>query len=218
MLVIGLGAGVTLEAAKRVVPRVELAEISGGILEAVRRHGPPGVLDGVIVHRADARNHLLRTEARYDIISSEPSYPTDFSVSNLFTRDYFLVAAERLEDGGVYCQWLPYYMLTNEDVTIMVKTFASVFPHAALWKVPRSLDLLLVGSRAPFVFAPSAIARRVAELSAGAQLDLVLSRSPEQVAEVARLPDVPVNTDDRPIIEFRVARNFRVGDLAEIDR
>ena len=42
----------------------------------------------------------------------------------------------------------------------------------------------------------------------------VLSRSPEAIRDIARRADVEVNTDDRPIIEFSVARNLLVGELA----
>ena len=215
MLVVGLGAGVTLEAARGAVPRVELVEINRGVLEAVRRHGPPGVLDGVAVHRDDARNFLLRSERRWDVISSEPSYPTGFAVANLFTRDYFELAASRLAEGGIYCQWLPYYMLTNDDVTMMVKTFGSVFPETTLWKVAGSMDLLLLGSDRPFARAPDAVVARVRELNGGVPLAFTLSRGPGQVAEIARREDVPVNTDDHPVLEFRVARNFIAGQLKE---
>ncbi len=218
MLVIGLGAGVTLDAAKRAVPRVDLAEINADVIEAVRRFGPAGVLDAIAIHRTDARNLLLRSDTRYDVISSEPSYPTDFPVANLFTREFFELASQRLAPDGVFCQWLPYYMLTNDDVTMMVKTFASAFPYASLWKVKGALDLLLLGSLAPFAKDTDAITRRVAELSPGLALDVVLSRSSAQVAELARREDVPVNTDDRPILEFRVARNLRVGDLSVLER
>lgn len=62
------------------------------------------------------------------------------------------------------------------------------------------------------------IIARITELNGGVPLDLSLSRSPEQIAQIAARPDVPVNTDDRPLLEFRVARNFRVGDLGLIDR
>ncbi len=218
MLVIGLGAGVTLEAARRAVADVELAEISGGVLEAVRRHGPPGVLDGIVTHRDDARNLLLRSDERWDIISSEPSYPTDFAVANLFTREYYALAAARLMPGGIFCQWLPYHMLTNDDVTMMVKTFASAFPHASLWKVPGSMDLLLLGSTSPFARSTGEILERTRALHGDQPFDLELSRAPEAVAAIALRPEVAVNTDDRPVLEFHVARNFRVAHLATLER
>ncbi len=218
MLVIGLGAGVTLDVARRIVPEVDLAEINRDVLDVVRLHGPPGLLDGRRVHVGDARNLLLRTTERWDVISSEPSYPTDFAVANLFSREFYQLAADRLTEGGVYCQWLPYYMLTTDDVTMMVKTFAGVFRHATIWKVDQSMDLLLVGSTTPAFRTPEEIRARVARMSGGRSLGYVLSRDARQVAEIAGLPDVPVNTDDWPRLEYAVARNLLVGNLAVLER
>ena len=39
----------------------------------------------------DARNHLLVTDRRYDVIISEPSNPLIPGAANLFTRDFFEV-------------------------------------------------------------------------------------------------------------------------------
>lgn len=218
MLVIGLGAGVTLAAAKEHVEKVELVEINPGVLEAVSRFGPPGLLEGVRIVRDDARNFLMVTEDRYDIISSEPSYPTESVVTNLFTREYYQVAAHRLSEGGIYCQWLPYHIMTNDDVTMMIKTFASVFPHTYLWRVTPGLDLILLGSREPFTGTAIDIRSRVSELnSQGWPLGYLLSREPGQIAEIVGRDDVPINTDDHPILEFRVARNLLVGDLGLIE-
>jgi spermidine synthase len=213
-LVIGLGAGVTLQVARRLFPRVEVAEINDKVVEVVRRHGPPGVLEGVTVYRDDARHLLTTAERRWDVITSEPSYPTEFAVANLFSLEFYRLAAARLEPRGVFCQWLPYYALTNDDVTMMVKTFATAFPYASLWKVEGSLDLLLLGSTSAFARTPPEIAARVVALHPERPLDLKLSRSPEQVREIAALAEVPSNTDDHPRLEFAVARNFLLGDLS----
>jgi spermidine synthase len=218
MLVIGLGAGVTLAAARSAVPDVTLAEINPGVIDALRRHGPAGLLDGIRIDVDDARTAMLRSDERWDVISSEPSYPTEFAVANLFSVEFYRLAAARLKDDGVFCQWLPYHMLTDEDVTMMVKTFASAFPHASLWKVPESMDLLLLGGRAPFAHSPAALGQRVSALNGGTPLHFLPSRTPEQIREVAGDARVPLNTDDRPRLEFRVARNFRVANLALIER
>jgi spermidine synthase len=220
---IGLGAGVTLEAARDLVPQVDLVEINPGVLEVVDKYGPPGVLDDIEVARTDARNFLLRTDRRWDVISSEPSYPAESVVANLFTREFYTLAASRLEKGGVFCQWLPYYILTNDDVTMMIKTFGQVFDQTYLWKVPTTLDLILVGSQSEIPFDENEIQRRVAGLHAqrggSILLPYVLSRTPAQVAEIAALEEVPVNTDDHPRLEFRVADNLLLGDLSlEEDR
>lgn len=223
VLVVGLGAGVTVAAARRGAPDVDVVEIHPGVVEAVRRHGPAGVLDGVDVAVDDARNFLLGASARgteppWDVITSEPSYPTEAGVANLFTREYYALAAGRLAPGGIYAQWLPYYLLANDDVTMMIKTFVSVFPEATLWKVPGSLDLILLGSRAPFARGPEEIRARVAELGRGGPpLEFVLSRGPEALRAVAADPAVPLNEDDHPRLEYRVARNILAGDMRVVD-
>lgn len=218
MLVIGLGAGSTLEAAKRAVPEVDVVEIHPGVVDMVRRFGAPGVLDGVDLFRDDARSLLLKTDRRYDLISSEPSYPTEAVVANLFTREYFELAAARLAPGGVYAQWLPYHLLTNRGVTMMVRTFASAFPFTSLWRVPESMDLILVGSRTPFAVDEVQIRARVEQLNQQRwPLGYELSRSAAEIAVVSGQEDVPLNTDDHPRLEFELARNLLVGDLALID-
>lgn len=218
-LVVGLGAGVTLQAAKELVPAVDVVEINPGVIEAVRSFGRPGVLSGVGIVRGDGRNFLHLTDKTYDIISSEPSYPTHGSVNNLFTREFFRIAASKLNRGGIYCQWLPYYILTNDDVTMVIKTFASAFPHVRLWKVPRSMDLILLGSRDPFGVGAAETLRRIGGMRGGGSApEMVLSRDEAAVRAISADPSVPFNTDDHPILEFRVARNLRVGDLSLLDR
>jgi spermidine synthase len=213
-LTIGLGAGVTLGAARDHLRDVDLVEINPGVVEAIRRHGAPGLLDNLTVIRNDARNYLLATDKRYDIISSEPSYPTESAVANLFTRDFYEIAARRLNEGGIYCQWLPYYVLANDDVTMMLKTFASVFPNTWLWKVTNSLDLIMIGSTSPGSFSADEVAARVRRLNVhNYPLDFQLSRTPEQVREIAAGNDVPVNTDDRPLLEYAVVGNMLRGKV-----
>lgn len=209
---IGLGAGVTLAAAKKHVKDVHLAEINEGVLEAISMHGPRGVLDGVDVALNDARNYLLLAGRKFDIISSEPSYPAESSVGNLFTKEFYELAASRLNPGGKFCQWLPYYILTDDDVAMMLRTFGSVFGHVYMWKTGESLDIIMVGSNEPFMFGPEEIGERVQALNIwNAPLPYALSRTPEQIRrETDRTRGLPLNTDDRPILEFHVAKNFLV--------
>lgn len=212
-LTIGLGTGVTLASAKEYLDDISLVEINGGVVEAVAAFGPPELLAGVDVTVQDARNYLLLGEKRFDIISSEPSYPTESSTANLFTREFYELAAARLNDGGVFCQWLPYYALSNRDATMMLKTFGTVFQNVYLWKATDALDLLLVGSRVPFIYDAAEIRSRVAALNkSGGKLDFVISRNPGQVRKILRTEeDVPLNTDDKPFLEYHAARNFITG-------
>jgi spermidine synthase len=214
-LTIGLGAGVTLQAAKEYVKDIHLVEINRGVIDAIDRFGPPGLLKDVQISINDARNYLLLTDTKFDIISSEPSYPTESSVGNLFTNEYYQIAASRLNPGGIYCQWLPYYLLADSDVNMMVKTFGSAFRYVYVWAVQQSLDLLLVGSNSPFAFSPEEILGRVTRINkSGFPLLFVLSKSPGQIRQfIANSPSVPLNTDDKPLLEFHAAKNLLTGIL-----
>lgn len=215
MLVVGLGAGVTLGAAKDSLADVSLVEINPAVVEAVGWFGPPGLLDGVRLIRGDARNFLLAAREQWDLISSEPSYPTESGTANLFSLEYFRMAGRRLAPGGIYAQWLPYHLMTNADVDMMLRTFTSAFPEVMVWRIPDSLDLILLGSREPFAREEPEIRARVGQLNRGRwPLRYTLSRTPRQVRDFMLTSSAPLNTDDRPRLEFRTAKNLRVGDMA----
>lgn len=212
-LLIGLGSGVTLNAAKQNLSDISLVEINRGVIEAIGRYGPPGLLDGVDITVQDARNFLLLNDRKYDIISSEPSYPTEAAAANLFTKEFFELAASRLNPGGIYCQWLPNYALRDDDVKMMLKTYGSAFKYVYLYRVPVSLDLIMLGSNEPFALSPEKLAEKVQSVDkSGVKLDFVLAADPSQVRQIIRdNPDIPLNTDDRPLLEFHAARNFLTG-------
>ncbi len=52
----------------------------------------------------DGRNHLALTSRQYDVIISEPSNPWISGMANLFTREFFDLAKQRMRMGGVMCQ------------------------------------------------------------------------------------------------------------------
>lgn len=214
-LTIGLGAGLTLSAAKEHIADLHLVEINPGVVDAVARHGQPGLLDNVRVIVNDARNYLMRTDVKYDIISSEPSYPTESSVASLFTRDFYEIAASRLTPDGIYSQWLPAYLLNKADLVMMVKTFATVFPQTTLWKVESSNDLIMVGGRSLRSYPAEEILKKVQRLSmSGFPVNCTLIGTPEQAAEIVRRPDIPVNSDDRPLLEFHAVNTILTRENA----
>ncbi|MEW6200744.1 MAG: fused MFS/spermidine synthase, partial [bacterium] len=211
---IGLGTGITMRAAKGKLDNVDWVEINPAVVQAVKQFFYPDLMrSGINMIIADARNYLQVTDKKYDIISSEPSYPTEASVANLFTIEFFRAAERRLNPGGVFCQWFPYYMFSDRDVTIMLKTFAAVFPYTSIWKVPMSGDLLFLGSKERISMESESIIREVKELNEfPVALPFVISRTQEQVREIIdKSGDMRINTDDRPLLEFTAARNLVAG-------
>jgi spermidine synthase len=238
VLVIGWGSGATAASATLYpVERLECVEIEPATWEAAplfdslsgRVRADPRFR---IVFR-DARNHLLRSPERWDVIASEPSNAWIAGVANLFTREFYQVARDRLAPGGVFAQWFHYYNLEPADVKVELATFAAVFPHVSVWAVPPlppedggtlSADLLLVGSLEPRVLDWPRLSRAFRETPVGEdlratrvvqdELTLLASHSFGR-DDLLRLTEdrglfprgVPLNTDDRPWIEFRAARH-----------
>jgi spermidine synthase len=213
LLLIGLGVGFTLSAAKDHLGDITLVEINRGVVEALREFGPPGLLDGVKVKINDARNQMLLEKKNFDIIVSGPSYPTESSSGNLFTREFYEIASERLNKGGIFCQLVPYYLLSNDDVTMLIRTFGSVFENVYLWKPEGRLERILIGSHETFAFSAEDIVERTSRLnSLERPLTFAVSRDPEQIREIIKTrSDIPLNTDDMPTIEFHAARNMLSG-------
>jgi tetratricopeptide (TPR) repeat protein len=164
-------------------------------------------------------------------------------VANLFTRDYYEVARDRLAKGGLFAQWFHYYNVEPADVKVELATFAAVFPHVSVWEVPPlpqslggtlSADILLVGSAEPHQLDWPRLQHAFRETRVGEdlratrvvldELTLVASYAFSR-PELLRLAEdketfpagTPLNTDDRPWIEFRAARHV-VLPPAEVRR
>jgi spermidine synthase len=159
---------------------------------------------------ADARQYLLVTPNDYDIITSEPSQPIASSVSPLFTREFYLLARERLTPTGVFCQWLPGYLLPEEDLEMMYKTLTSVFDDADVWSYEidgqAAPDLFIVARMDGATVDTATIAGSVNHELARMGLPKSLVMPFPQFEELRRsiTPETPVNTDDRPLLEFHV--------------
>jgi len=219
LLVIGLGAGITCLQAKALSDRVEVVEINPAVVEVVERFGLPETLRGVELHIGDARQYLLYTDKKYDIITSEPSVPSEAMAANLFTLEFYRLARSRLKEDGIMAQWVPGWVLKRDEVRACIKTFAMVFPYVYVYKVKASKDFILLGSLQPLrkvlktgVFIPNPLPpvfnemKKMGDISSLFEIELV--RDAESVKEIIAMENIPLITDDKPMIEFWTTRNF----------
>ncbi|HYO78233.1 MAG TPA: fused MFS/spermidine synthase, partial [Thermoanaerobaculia bacterium] len=153
-LVVGLGTGSSAGwlAAIPTMKRVDVVELEPVVLDVARamsdfNHGAMKnpKLDITI---ADAREVLLTTPYRYDIVASEPSNPFRAGIASLFTREFYLAVEARLTPRGVFAQWVQTYDVDPETLRTVYATLTSVFPHVQTWHTSPG-DLLLVASNAP---------------------------------------------------------------------
>ncbi len=222
VMVIGMGSGVTAGsvATHSTTERLQIIEISKEVIEAARFFDPENgsVLDDprVEVVRADARNHLLASSDRWDVIVSEPSNPWLTGVANLFTREAFELLRQRLAEGGVVAQWFHTYNMSPDDLRSVFYTFGSVFEHVSLWN-PSVGDLILIGSETPRpldflrlveAFSSPAVVADLERIEIGSYDEFALTYLLDREGLDVFSEGAEMNTDDRPRLEFGAPRNL----------
>jgi len=232
VLVIGLGSGVTGGAVTlHPVQQVDIIEIEPAVVEGAaffaRENREVLKNPRVRLAVADGRNFLLASEARYDVIISEPSNPWMRGIGNLFSLEFYELVARRLAPKGIVCQWIHVYNLFPEDLKMVVNTFRSVFPHTTIWNTTPS-DLLLIGSKDPLSLDYASLRSRYESLPALREdLARLGFHSPLAVladfalgeADAARYTQSGwLNTDDLPLLEFSAPESLYVDTLESNQR
>ncbi|CAG9228696.1 Spermidine synthase [Paraburkholderia tropica] len=214
-LVIGLGTGIT-GGALLAYPGLEqrvIAELLPAVVRAAPRFA--GNFDvtrdpRVQIHTRDGRRELLSSAQRYDLITLEPPPPSAAGVANLYSTDFYALAAARLQPGGLVAQWLPLATQNEDDTRALIRSFTQVFPYATLWTTELH-ETLLIGSMQPIELNVPRIRARFENPSVSEALRAVGIASPAAllatyVTDRAGLEyyaaDARPVTDDRPRIEY----------------
>lgn len=227
ILVVGVASGVTVGSVLRhPVAAVVAVEIEPAVIEASKkfvdfnsRYWEDPRLHLVL---EDARNYLLASTRRFDVIISEPSNPWLSGPAKLFTLEYFRLGARRLSPGGIFAQWIQMYGLPAEYLRALVRTFHEVFPHVLVFQTNPS-DLLLLGSTRPIAIEPEALAERSGDPSVAR--DLVRVRVRDWIDLLAHFilggeavrtfaGAGPLNTDENGLIEFGAPRFLHADTIS----
>jgi len=187
VLIIGFGTGTTAGACLGFADvNVDCCEIEPGILAAspwfhhVNRAPEESPRYRTILD--DGRNYVRGTDARYDLVISEPSNPWIAGTANLFTVEFFEAVQERLEPGGLLLQWLQKYALSHDEYALVLASLRSVYAHVAIALIDTD-DTLLLASDAPIVPARAVIELAEARFAGNA-------RAQEDLSSVFELEDV----------------------------
>nr|WP_255592482.1 fused MFS/spermidine synthase [Bordetella sp. BOR01] len=214
-LVIGYGTGITAGALSR-YPGLEqrvVAELLPGVLHAAPLfHGTYGAARdaGLEIRLRDGRRELLGSTQRYDLVTLEPPPPSAAGVVNLYSRDFYALAASRLNPDGIVAQWLPLPTQNLDDTRALVASFIEIFPHASLWTTELH-EMLLVGSMQPLPLDAARIAARyaqpgvraaLAEVGVGSPAALLATWVTDRAGLVRFAGQTPAVTDDLPAIEY----------------
>ncbi len=152
-LLISYGVGVTAKALTDTpeVQTIDVVDISADTL-ALSDIVYPNPKDHplkdprVSVHVEDGRYFLKTTEKTFDLITGEPPPPKNAGIVNLYTREYFQLARDRLNPGGFLTYWLPVRELHESDTKAIILGFCEVFDDCTLWN-GYGLDWMLVGRK-----------------------------------------------------------------------
>jgi spermidine synthase len=221
VLVIGLGSGVTVgSVGTSPAKRITVVELEPAVVEASRHfsHVNYQILKDprlrVMTH--DARNYLLVTPEKFDVIISEPSNPWMAGVSNLFTREFFIMGSQRLKPAGVFCQWLQLYKISPENLRSILQTFHEIFPHLLVFQ-SSEYDLLILGSFEPLPIDPGKLQDRLSQTRVKEDLGRIQIRSVQDILAhfvfgtqeaPAFVKNAPINTDDNALLEFSAPRTL----------
>ncbi len=140
MLVIGCGAGVTAGAVS-IDPAVEhetIAEIEPLVPKVVSTYFAEHNFDvvrnpKVHVRIDDARHFVETTSEKFDAITSDPLDPWVKGAAMLYTVEFFEMAKDHLNPGGVVTLFVQLYESNTEAVKSEIGTFLEVFPNGIVF-------------------------------------------------------------------------------------
>jgi spermidine synthase len=235
VMVVGLGTGVTAGEFTLYpdVESIDVAEIAPAVAEFLplfeesthRVHEDPRLR----LHVGDAFRVIGRGQARWDIITSEPSNPWVTGVDQLFSRDFYRLVREHLREDGLFLQWLQRYGTNERIAGIILNTLTAEFPDVRVFRLPDNDDLLLASlrpidandlDRAEAVLAGNASLREsLAAVDVFGVDDLVDREFPEALEQALPYRGLGPETLDRPRIHYLSGRAFFSGEsLGERER
>lgn len=218
-LVIGYGTGTTCSAVMtapwvKAVTAVELEKAIWNARQYFQGHANHDDESKLRKVTGDARNYLLLSDDTYDFIVSQPAEPWLSGASDLFTVEFYQLAKSRLRNTGMFCQWIPLYSLTANQLNCLLNTFNSVFPNVRVWHSSRAGELIVTGQIADGAdseeirtrFASPEMFKQFQQIGLESEVELNTNRItyPPQVADP--LLTTELNTDDNILIEGILAR------------
>ena len=222
VLTICFGVGNTLSAFAQYEPeRLACVELSPGALEAARFFPTNrNVLQtpNLELHIEDGRNYLLRSNDRFDVIQLEPPELHQAAVVNLYTREFYQLARDRLNPHGIFCQWYSTFLPDYEE-RMIIRAMSDVFPHTSLWSGGNQTSLVLIGSLDEIRIDPATLQSRASQPAVREDLKgidedewTILAKhllSPSTIAKY--VADVPPVTDDRTYVDFSIPQSPEAG-------
>lgn len=212
-LVLGLGSGATASAVGLLFDHTDVVEINPVVRDNQFRmkqwnfdieHNPR-----VNIVVDDGIHYIQSVDKRYDMILNTVTSPLYFSSSKLYTVDFFDKIKRRLNPNGLYLTWMD-SRVGSDGARIILKTLRQRFGHCSLVFIKSGYYLLLASDDPVKLRHPELVAR-APQLEAFLLEHKIVPRmlgynvlSSDVFTDRLKF-DVPVNTIDRPVLEFAMA-------------
>ena len=238
VLVVGLGAGITAGAVSLdpAVERVVVAEleplvptVASAFFETPNHYVVAN--DKVDIRIDDGRHLLATTSERFDAITSDPLDPWVKGAAALYTREFWQLCKDRLNDNGVATVFVQLYETTEDAVRSEIATFLDVFPNAVVFANTvegMGYDIVLVGrngnepidvARMTHRLGRADYARVSASLRAvgfDSALDLVGTFAADASSLEQWLAGADINTDRNLRLQYLAGAGLNVLDAGRI--
>lgn len=230
----GISAGAALSDRFPQVERVVTCELSPHVISASKEFMTQ--VDGVdltnglftdprsTVLTEDGRHYLMATQEKFDVINSDLFVPYRSGAGSLYSVEHFESVKKRLQPGGIFVQWLPAYQVTEFEFHVIGKTLLEVFDHVTVWRcdfAPFNEVIAFVGHRDETPLAACDIDDTQPKkrfLDGNGREDIYQTLNPQTAllyyggnltASKEEFAGYPVNTDDKPVIEYMAPRYYR---------
>ncbi len=231
-LVVGVGTGQSGGAVQAAgFHNVEVAEIAPGMLVAAQTFFGRVNRDflaqpNVHIHLEDGRNLLLLDEKKYDLITMEISSIWFAGATNLYSRNFYELAAARMKPHAVLQQWIQLHHTTPREIASILLTIRKVFPYVSLWSFGG--QGIAVATMEPQVMRAAGVQAAVrifgsypGSVDSHGLCSLLSGRmlSPEDVTRLERTArGTIINTDRNRWLEYQTPRyNLAREDLAAMN-
>lgn len=235
---LGMGTGISVGGALSdrfpQVERVVTCELSANVIAASKEFITN--VDGVdltnglftdprsTVLTEDGRHYLMATKEKFDIIDADLFVPYHSGAGSLYTTEHFESVKQRLKPGGIFVQWVPVYQVTDFEFHVIGRTMLEVFDQVSILRgdfAPFNEVIAFVGHTggAPLAACDIDDAQVKKSFIDGSDHDNIYQTLNPQTVLVYYGGNVtvskelfagyPVNTDDKPVIEYMAPRCYR---------
>lgn len=226
---IGMGSGISLDtlALHSNIENIEVVELEDLVYQASDKYFKK-YFDAdhskVTRYTDNAKYILLKNDKKYDLIISQPSDPW-LSVE-MFTDEFWQLSKERLNDDGIFVQWLQLYSLDFEHLILVLNTMKQSYENLLVFHPDKTGELLILGSNKEFNLDYQKIDKRFfQDEKLNAKLNYLSIYNPAEILAGVILTSTDVNkllarekfnsklkdeinTNDNSLLEFHTAENF----------